>query len=497
MPALLALLSATLAGAAMQAMGDELYQQPSLYRSAVVLMLITYSLFFSAWPIYVSFPIVLLSTPLPILWSISSTVLRYSTRACLPMLSMTQSATRAIASVVCRTVALAQETARCRERQHARAQADKAAAELLRQDRADTATRATNHRKQSSSKDRRDQGRSSRRKARTSPTPALPTEPLNDSAEDTIDLKDLDLVKDLKSTSPASPISSSSPAAPPPEASLGGETTCIVCFSDVTPINRSDLGGGGRMDRRQEAARGHMPDMDHPTSMHHLRGEHLGGSPPADASLLRQPTDDPRLPRGSRALHEAAAVSWTADGMRLSMDKTLSTSLLCWSPSKPPLPSWLRTRVLKEQSSKPTPTLASRLQGAPAGRDSTTRPFAQQETPSGYTSPRMLYAPTASVSDVHTRCSATTLEPKAAAVSVAVSQPVPTCGPCGHVQNDDDDDDDDDATCILCLDAERTHAAVPCGHRSFCDGCARRAREHELPCPICRKPVQMWMRVWG
>jgi len=160
-----------------------------------------------------------------------------------------------------------------------------------------------------------------------------------------------------------------------------------------------------------------MPDMDHPTS------KHLGGDPPTDASLLRRPTDGPRLPRGSRALHEAAAVSWTADGTRLSMDETLSASLSCWSPSKPPLPSWLRTRVLKEQSSKPTPTLASRLQGAPAGRDSTTRPFAQQETPSGYTSPRMLYAPTASVSDVHTRCSATTLEPKAAAVSVAVLQP--------------------------------------------------------------------------
>jgi len=289
MPALLAVLLAALAGTAMQVMGESLYQQPSLYRSAVLLMLVTYSLFFSAWPIYVSFPIVLVSTPLPMLLSISGTVLRHSTRVCLPMLSMTRASARAIASVVCRTVTVTREIARCRERQHAQAQADKAAAELLRQDQADTVTRATNHRKQRSSKDRRDQGRSSRRTGRTSPSPALPIEPLNDSAE-------------------YSPVGSSCPITAPSDFSLDGETTCIVCVSDE---NKSHLGV-----------------------------------------------------------------------------------------------------------------------------------------------------------------------------------------PCGHVQKEEEDEEED-GTCILCLDAERTHAAVPCGHRSFCDGCAQRAREHELPCPICRKSVQMWMRVWG
>ena len=40
---------------------------------------------------------------------------------------------------------------------------------------------------------------------------------------------------------------------------------------------------------------------------------------------------------------------------------------------------------------------------------------------------------------------------------------------------------DDEALCVVCLDAERTHAFLPCGHRCVCEGCLG------LPqCPLCR-----------
>ena len=43
----------------------------------------------------------------------------------------------------------------------------------------------------------------------------------------------------------------------------------------------------------------------------------------------------------------------------------------------------------------------------------------------------------------------------------------------------------DDTSCIICLDAERSHLLTPCGHRCLCKGCAE---DMELPrrCPICR-----------
>lgn len=39
-------------------------------------------------------------------------------------------------------------------------------------------------------------------------------------------------------------------------------------------------------------------------------------------------------------------------------------------------------------------------------------------------------------------------------------------------------------TCIICNDAPRTHAFLPCGHFAFCEGCAKASADK---CPICRK----------
>ena len=62
--------------------------------------------------------------------------------------------------------------------------------------------------------------------------------------------------------------------------------------------------------------------------------------------------------------------------------------------------------------------------------------------------------------------------------------------------------------CVICQDAPNTMAVVPCGHKCLCEGCAellgaqgRSSRSGKVPeavsppCPICRGPVQMVMKV--
>jgi len=83
-------------------------------------------------------------------------------------------------------------------------------------------------------------------------------------------------------------------------------------------------------------------------------------------------------------------------------------------------------------------------------------------------------------------------------LAIPVDALVPAQCPAVGMANDcPADDDDDDNICVCCLDAFRTHAAVPCGHRSFCEGCMQTAQQRSLPCPVCRRDVQLWLRVWG
>ena len=51
---------------------------------------------------------------------------------------------------------------------------------------------------------------------------------------------------------------------------------------------------------------------------------------------------------------------------------------------------------------------------------------------------------------------------------------------------------DDETLCVVCIDAERTHLFLPCGHRCVCFGCSN------LPiCPICRTVATGTLRVFG
>lgn len=46
---------------------------------------------------------------------------------------------------------------------------------------------------------------------------------------------------------------------------------------------------------------------------------------------------------------------------------------------------------------------------------------------------------------------------------------------------------DDDDSCVICMDHERSHAFVPCGHLIICNECAQKPCyvRAEAPCPLC------------
>ncbi len=48
--------------------------------------------------------------------------------------------------------------------------------------------------------------------------------------------------------------------------------------------------------------------------------------------------------------------------------------------------------------------------------------------------------------------------------------------------------------CAMCMDARRTDACVPCGHKCACAECGRRLVGQ--PCPVCRRPVTAMMKIF-
>ena len=53
-----------------------------------------------------------------------------------------------------------------------------------------------------------------------------------------------------------------------------------------------------------------------------------------------------------------------------------------------------------------------------------------------------------------------------------------------------------DNDCCVCMEKEKTHAAVPCGHKCVCEACSK-ALGRGSKCPICRKEASSWMHVFG
>lgn len=56
-------------------------------------------------------------------------------------------------------------------------------------------------------------------------------------------------------------------------------------------------------------------------------------------------------------------------------------------------------------------------------------------------------------------------------------------------------DPEDEKLCSICMEGEKTHACLPCGHRCLCASCAEPLLKLET-CPICRVPVLMRARIF-
>jgi len=51
-----------------------------------------------------------------------------------------------------------------------------------------------------------------------------------------------------------------------------------------------------------------------------------------------------------------------------------------------------------------------------------------------------------------------------------------------------------DTKCIICIDAERTHALILCGHRILCVDCLNLIDPKR--CPVCNKYFNNSLRIW-
>jgi hypothetical protein len=52
--------------------------------------------------------------------------------------------------------------------------------------------------------------------------------------------------------------------------------------------------------------------------------------------------------------------------------------------------------------------------------------------------------------------------------------------------------------CVLCLDAEKDHIIIPCGHQCLCGECAERLKRAKHPtCPLCRGDLQQTYKVFA
>lgn len=53
-----------------------------------------------------------------------------------------------------------------------------------------------------------------------------------------------------------------------------------------------------------------------------------------------------------------------------------------------------------------------------------------------------------------------------------------------------------DACCVICMDRSISHMAVPCNHAAFCDIDANEHMRNSKSCPVCRKRVTSFVRIF-
>eukprot|EP00030_Apusomonadida_sp_AF-17_P008526 a855556_50.p2 GENE.a855556_50~~a855556_50.p2 ORF type:complete len:164 (+),score=42.83 a855556_50:61-492(+) len=56
---------------------------------------------------------------------------------------------------------------------------------------------------------------------------------------------------------------------------------------------------------------------------------------------------------------------------------------------------------------------------------------------------------------------------------------------------------DESMECCVCMEAPKSMAANPCGHRCVCATCASRLLETSGLCPICRASISSFLKIYG
>jgi hypothetical protein len=57
--------------------------------------------------------------------------------------------------------------------------------------------------------------------------------------------------------------------------------------------------------------------------------------------------------------------------------------------------------------------------------------------------------------------------------------------------------DAEETMCVVCFDAPKEYAIVPCGHQCVCEECAEQLTKTRTPmCPVCRGPIRETMKVF-
>jgi hypothetical protein len=67
---------------------------------------------------------------------------------------------------------------------------------------------------------------------------------------------------------------------------------------------------------------------------------------------------------------------------------------------------------------------------------------------------------------------------------------VPPAAPAPHPNGEE-------TQCVVCFDAPKEYAIVPCGHQCVCAMCAEQLTKTRTPmCPVCRGPIRESMKVF-
>jgi hypothetical protein len=56
--------------------------------------------------------------------------------------------------------------------------------------------------------------------------------------------------------------------------------------------------------------------------------------------------------------------------------------------------------------------------------------------------------------------------------------------------------DDEPVECCVCLDKDKSHALLPCGHLCVCVDCADQLAAGNSPCPVCRRPIDRAVQIF-